>query len=143
MSAGTGIRHSEYNKNHDREVRFLQIWIIPNKRDVQPRYDQLTLNKSDLKNNFHQILSPDPEDDGIWIHQDAWFHLGNFESGNETTYRLKRESNGLYVFLIEGEAEIAENLLYKRDGLGIWNTKDVHFNIIKDSKILLMEMPRN
>ena len=79
MSAGTGIYHSEYNKNKDEAVKFLQIWIYPNKRNVTPRYDQLTMELADRKNKLQQVLSPNPEDAGVWIHQDAWFHIGNFE----------------------------------------------------------------
>merc|ERR1711969_247195 len=75
MSAGTGVQHSEYNKNKDEEVRFLQIWVIPNKQNVEPRYDQITLDKADRKNKLQQILSPNKEDEGVWIYQDAWFHL--------------------------------------------------------------------
>ncbi len=81
MSAGTGVSHSEYNKNQDKQVKFLQIWVFPNKRNVTPRYDQITLHETDRRNKFQQILSPNANDEGIWIHQDAWFHLGKFDEG--------------------------------------------------------------
>jgi quercetin 2,3-dioxygenase len=77
MSAGTGVYHSEYNKSKSNSVKFLQIWVIPNKENVKPRYDQITLNLKDRENKLQQILSPDANDEGVWIHQDAWFHLGN------------------------------------------------------------------
>jgi len=86
MSAGTGIQHSEYNKNKDSEVKFLQIWVFPNKKNVTPRYDQITLNIADRKNKLQQILSPNSDDDGVWIHQNAWFHLANFDKGTTTNY---------------------------------------------------------
>jgi len=95
MSAGTGIRHSEYNKNKDRQVKFLQIWVYPNKRNVQPRYGQITLNIADRHNKFQQILSPNPEDEGTWIHQDAWFHLGRFDKDFSIDYNLKKIGNGI------------------------------------------------
>src|SRR5690606_20497754 len=79
MSAGTGIYHSEYNKNKDKPVKFLQIWVIPNKGNVEPRYDQVTLNVADRHNKLQQIVSPKDGGEGVWIHQDAWFHLGKFD----------------------------------------------------------------
>ncbi|HRN44153.1 MAG TPA: pirin family protein, partial [Flavobacterium sp.] len=81
MSAGTGLYHSEYNKNKDQLVKFLQIWVYPNKKNVTPRYDQITLDLNDRHNKLQQILSPNPEDEGVWIHQDAWFHIGKFDNG--------------------------------------------------------------
>lgn len=141
MSAGTGIQHSEYNKNKDRPVKFLQIWIIPNKKDVAPRYDQISLKDIKKKNKFYQILSPNPEDQGVWIHQDAWFHLGDFETGNKTTYTLKKKGNGVYVFVLEGEVQINNQLLGKRDGYGIWDVDQFEFKSMGKSKVLLMEVP--
>ena len=91
MSAGSGITHSEYNKNSNEEVKFLQIWLFPNKRNVTPRYDQITLNDTDRKNKLQQILSPDPNDAGVWIHQDAWFHLGEFDKAFTIPYSLKKK----------------------------------------------------
>ena len=67
MSAGTGISHSEYNKNKDQQVKFLQIWVFPNKRNVNPRYDQITLNPADRVNKFQQILSPNADDEGVYL----------------------------------------------------------------------------
>ena len=141
MSAGTGIFHSEYNKNPDKPVKFLQIWVFPNKKDVAPRYDQIAARDLEKPNAFYQVLSPNPEDDGVWIHQDAWFHLGNFEAGKEGAYTLKKQGNGLYAFVLEGEVEIEGQLLGKRDGFGLWNTPAINLKAKKDSKILLMEVP--
>ena len=88
MSAGTGIYHSEYNKNNDKPVKFLQIWVFPNKQNVTPRYDQITLNQTDRHNALQQILSPNPDDAGVWIHQQAWFHLGKLDKGLGLDYTL-------------------------------------------------------
>jgi len=106
MSAGTGIRHSEYNKNANEQVKFLQIWVYPNQRNVTPRYDQITLNQEDRKNKLQQILSPNPEDAGVWIHQDAWFHLGIFDKDVAIDYHFKKQGNGLYVFVLSGDITI-------------------------------------
>lgn len=142
MSAGTGIQHSEKNKNRDRKVKFLQIWVIPNKANVQPRYDQKTLDPEKSKNRFHQILSPDPEDDGVWLHQNAWFYLGAFETGQNATYSSNDPANGVYVFVLEGQCKAAGQALEERDGFGIQETEQIDFSIEKGgAKILLMEVP--
>lgn len=142
MSAGTGILHSEFNKNKDKQVKFLQIWVFPNKKNVKPRYDQISLNKNDRKNKFQQILSPNENDAGVWIHQNAWFHLGTFDDKITTNYTLKDNKNGVYAFIIKGNASIAGQKLSARDGLGIWNVKSLEITALSaDTEILLMEVP--
>lgn len=141
MSAGTGVSHSEYNKNRDASVKFLQIWILPKKANVTPRYDQITLDPDKLKNRFTQIISPNPEDEGIWIHQDAWFHLGVFDAGEAHTYDFRKSGNGLYVFVLEGSCKVAGETLQKRDGLGIWETDSLDFQMESPGRLLLMEVP--
>lgn len=142
MSAGTGVYHSEYNRNKEEEVKFLQIWIFPNKRNVVPRYDQVTLNLSDRKNKLQQILSPDPNDTGVWIHQDAWFHMGNFDKEKETTYQIKRDNNGVYAFILKGSFNINGELLSTRDAIGIWDTTSLTLKALdSDSEILVMDLP--
>ncbi|MBX7243556.1 MAG: pirin family protein [Bacteroidia bacterium] len=141
MSAGTGIFHSEHNKNRDKEVKFLQIWIFPNQKNVKPRYDQITLDPEKRKNRFQQILSPDSEDEGVWIHQNAWFHLGSFEQEKEAEYEMKSKENGLYVFVIRGTVTVNNQQLEPRDGFGIWETDKVSFHTESDAEILLMEVP--
>ena len=144
MSAGTGITHSEYNKNKDRLVKFLQIWIIPNKNNVKPRYDQITLKNSDRHNTFQQILSPNADDAGVWIYQDAWFHLGQFDKGVSTNYTIKKKGNGVYAFIIKGDVSIEGNNLNERDGLGIWDTHSISIKANSQSaEVLLMEVPMN
>ena len=141
MSAGTGIQHSEKNKNHDRPVKFLQIWVIPNKRNVEPRYDQITLNPGDRKNKLQQILSPNPEDAGVWINQNAWFHLAKLDKGKEVKYDLKEEGNGIYAFVLEGEVSINDQKLNRRDGMGITKTNELNIKAGSDAELLLMEVP--
>lgn len=141
MSAGTGVQHSEYNKNSDQEVKFLQIWVFPNKRNVEPRYDQISIREIEKKNAFYQVLSPNSEDVGVWIHQDAWFHLGKFEEGKTDSYQIKKEGNGVYAFILEGEVEINGQKLEKRDGFGLWDVDAFDFKSTSDSRVLLMEVP--
>ena len=142
MSAGTGIQHSEYNKNSDRLTKFLQIWVFPNKRDVTPRYDQITLNSKDRHNKLQQIVSPNPDDAGAWIHQDAWFHLGTFDKGFSTDYQIKKQGNGVYVFVIKGDITVEGQSLNERDGLGIWDTNKIKLTSnSQDAEILIMDVP--
>ena len=141
MSAGTGISHSEFNANEDQEVKLLQIWLFPNQRNVKPRYNQLSLQSIKKKDAFYQILSPNSNDEGVWIHQNAWFSLGEFTSTKRLSYDLKSKQNGVYAFIIEGQATIQNQKLDKRDGFGIWNTDSLDITATKGAKILLMEVP--
>ena len=142
MSAGTGVFHSEYNKNSDQNVKFLQIWLFPNKKNVQPRYDQISLKElMSEKNTFNQILSPDPNDQGVWIHQNAWFHIADLDKDVELNYELKNKQNGVYTFVIDGDVTIQGQELNSRDGFGIWDTDRFDIRSNSNSKILLMEVP--
>ncbi|MBX9782148.1 MAG: pirin family protein [Chitinophagaceae bacterium] len=141
MSAGTGISHSEMNANRDKEVKFLQIWIIPNQKNVQPRYDQIKMDESKMKNNFLQVLSPSKNDEGVWIHQDAWFSMGQLDKDATVTHQLKNANNGVYAFLLEGAVSVNGEAIEKRDGLAITETGELKVTASADSKLLLMEVP--
>jgi len=142
MSAGTGIYHSEYNKNSDKLVKFLQIWVFPNKKNVTPRYDQITLNLADRHNKLQQILSPNTDDEGVWIHQNAWFHLGALDKGFQTDYKIKGgKGNGVYAFVLSGEISIGDQKLGPRDGYGLWDTESFSIQADTNAELLLMEVP--
>ena len=142
MSAGTGIFHSEFNKNNDRSVKLLQIWVFPNRKNVTPRYDQITLNIADRHNTFQQILSPNKEDAGVWIYQDAWFHLGKFDKGITKEYHLKKSGNGVYVFVLNGQVTVQGIDLIDRDGMGITDIEQFTLTVnSQDAEVLLMEVP--
>lgn len=141
MSAGTGIVHSEMNGDANEAVKFLQIWVVPNKQNVTPRYQQVPLHDIMQPNTFNQVLSPNPDDAGVWIHQDAWFSLGNFDQGQSTNYALKKTDNGVYVFVIKGTVQIHGQTLNERDGLGVWDTSDFTMDVLEDAQVLLMEVP--
>lgn len=141
MSAGTGVMHSEYNNNPDKAVKFLQIWVIPNKQNVEPRYDQISLADISKENEFYQVLSPNKDDQGVWIHQDAWFNIGKFSKGNSDEYTINKKGNGVYAFILEGEVEINGEKLSRRDGMGIWDTASFNVKATEDARVLLMEVP--
>ncbi len=141
MTAGTGVQHSEYNKNSDSEVRFLQIWIFPRERGLEPRYDQISIRDLEKRNAFFQVLSPNPDDQGVWIHQDAWFNLGFFDKGHGEMYNLNKPENGVYLFVLEGEVEVDGQVLQRRDGMGISETASLEMKSLNDARVLLMELP--
>ena len=141
MSAGTGIFHSEFNRNKNQELQLLQIWVIPNKRNVTPRYDQISLSAVEKPDELYQILWPNPNDQGVWIHQNAWFHLGDLSEGWEGKYELKDKNNGVYFFVIEGDVTVAGQKLSRRDGLGISETASIEISSEGLSKLLIMEVP--
>ena len=141
MSAGTGIQHSEFNPNANLQTKLFQIWLFPKVRNVAPRYQQISLDVTEQKNNFAQILSPNPNDAGVWIHQDAWFHLADFDAAFSKTYELKKEGNGMYVFVISGTITVDGQELETRDGLGITDFETLNIKAISEAKFLLMEIP--
>ncbi|MCH1432543.1 MAG: pirin family protein [Flavobacteriaceae bacterium] len=142
MSAGTGVYHSEYNRNKDQAVSLLQIWIFPNEQNVKPRYDQKNIKDLKKVNALYPVVTPDPDAPGMWIHQDAWFHMGDFNTTTELEYDLHKKGNGVYAFLIEGTAEIAGETLQKRDALGVWDTDGFSLKANPHTRILLIEVPK-
>ncbi len=142
MSAGTGVYHSEYNSSQDEQVKFLQIWLFPKVKNVEPRYDQISLSDIKEENSIYQILSPSSKDQGVWIHQNAWFSMGEFSSDFKSSYTLRDpRNNGIYIFLIDGEIDVDGQELFARDGYGVWDTESVNINTKGKSKFLIMEVP--
>jgi quercetin 2,3-dioxygenase len=142
MSAGTGIYHSEKNHNLHEDLKLLQIWVFPKLENIEPRYDQQTFAVADRKNHFQTIVSPLGSDGGgVGMNQDAWFSLGNLEKGIETTYKINKSGNGVYVFVIDGEVSVENQTLNRRDGLGISETENFKIKANENAEVLLMEIP--
>lgn len=139
MSAGTGVYHSEHNASSERPVSLLQIWVMPNAKNVEPRYMQKRFDAADRQNQWQTIVSPDKS--GLWIHQDTWFSLGDFSKENTITYTLNKASNGVYLFVIDGSIEVGGETLSKRDGMGINDVNEVTIKAFSDAQVLLMEVP--
>lgn len=142
MSAGSGLTHSEYNASRDDEVNFLQVWVFPKEKDITPRYDQKQFDSQNRQNAFQTVVAPD-DSNAVWINQDAWFSLSDFEGGKNTIYNLKSSTNGVYVFILDGEVVIGNETLNRRDAIGIWDTDEIDLEMKKDSKLLLIEVPMN
>ena len=142
MSAGTGIKHSEFNHSAENEARLLQIWVFPDKKNVEPRYGQAKFQEEEMTGKWRTVVSPDGVGGSLWIHQQAWFSLGNFEEGSTVGYQLKKADNLVYLFLISGEVEVGSEALKQRDALCIEQIDgEIQIRIKKDSKLLLMEIP--
>ena len=141
MSAGRGLTHSEYNNSSSDDVNFLQIWVLPKVRNIQPRYGQKRFAPADRVNRFHQLVSPLASEDTIWINQDAWFSLGDIEAGKHVMYEKNKAENVVYFFLIEGEGIIDGQLMKRRDGLGL--TEGIRHTVEakSNSQVLVIEVP--
>jgi redox-sensitive bicupin YhaK (pirin superfamily) len=142
MSAGTGIQHSEKNHNPGEEVKFLQIWVIPKERNIKPRYDQKTFKPEDRLNKLKVVVAPDT-DEAIWINQDTWFSLGKFDKQHTESYKIKKDGNGVYVFVLEGQVTIGKHTLNKRDALGVWETGSIDLRVDDNAEVLLIDVPMN
>lgn len=141
MSAGTGIYHTEYNKDKNKAVKFLQIWVFPNKRNVEPRYDQIKIDTATQPNQLVQILSPNADDAGVWIYQDAWFNMAKVEKDSKVDYTIQKKGNGAYIFVLEGEISVEGQGLGRRDGFGIWDTEGFSITASTDAEFLIMDVP--
>jgi redox-sensitive bicupin YhaK (pirin superfamily) len=141
MSAGSGIRHSEYNASKTDPVNFLQVWVFPKERDIKPRYDQKTFDAKDRKNEWQIVVSPDEKDGAVWINQDARFALAELESGKEIPYTPAFPGNGVYIFVIEGSVSVNGQALGKRDAIGVWETSSLSVTANQASSLLAIEVP--
>ncbi|MFI5186389.1 MAG: pirin family protein [Chitinophagales bacterium] len=142
MSAGTGIQHAEKNKSSDKTVKFFQVWVLPNKKNVKPRYDQKSFSDADKHNKLLTVVSPlGTNDGGVQIHQDAWFSLGKLDKDFATIYSLKGKKNGVYAFVIEGDVTINGQKLNRRDGAGFTETDQLEIKADNNAELLLMEVP--
>jgi redox-sensitive bicupin YhaK (pirin superfamily) len=141
MSAGSGIQHSEFNASETELVNFLQLWIFPKVRDIQPRYDQLSFSKEQLRNQLQHIVSTTEKEGTLWINQDAELFLGEFDISTDISHAIKSDNHGLYMFVIKGSVTIGDITLNKRDGIGIYDADSVLATVHEQSKILLIEVP--
>jgi quercetin 2,3-dioxygenase len=140
MSAGTGLTHSEYNHSRTEVVNFLQLWVLPRERNIQPRYDQKDFSTIRKPNEWQTVVAPD-DTHALWINQDAWFSLATLEQGKSLDYHLHHEANGIYVFVIEGGVATGAHTLSRRDALGIWDTRQVTVTANTHAEILVVEVP--
>lgn len=140
MSAGTGLTHSEYNGT-DTDLKFLQIWIIPKLRNVEPRYDEVHLSVDAGRGAFHTVVGPQGSGMPLFIHQDAYLSLATLEPNNATSYTLRDPSNGTFTFVIEGSATVNGIPLQRRDAVGITDASVLDVVATSPTSILTIEVP--
>ena len=143
MSAGSGLAHSEKNASPTDDVNFLQIWVFPKERNIEPRYEQKMFSKTDRMNTIQTVVSPGKENGALWINQDAWFHLTDLKKGSKVEYQLRGKQSGVYVFVLEGNVTAGGQTLNRRDGVGISETEKVEISADNDAEVLIMEVPMN
>ena len=142
MSAGTGISHSEYNASDKDPVNFLQIWIQPEQLDITPRYDQRTPDPRTRHNQFDYIITPERDNaHSIWINQNAWVALADFDEEFDDIFTPRMPGHGVYLFVISGRVIVAGEMLNDRDGLGVTATPTLGIRAISASRLLLLEVP--
>lgn len=143
MSAGSGIQHSEFNGSNHEELKLFQIWVFPKEKNIRPRYDQRNFGSGAIKNKLKVLVSPDAADEALWINQDAFFSMGQFDAEQEIEYTIKREGNGAFIMVVEGEANIGGNLLGKRDAIGVYDTGNVSIRVQPGTQVLVIDVPMN
>ncbi len=141
MSAGSGIRHSEFNGSASEAVNLLQIWVFPKERNIEPRYDQKRFDTELAQNRFQILVSPAEEEGALWINQNAVFAKGFFKSGGTYSYQIKHPGNGAYVFVIEGSIDLDSQLLARRDAVGVYDADRFDFEVKEDAQVLVIEVP--
>ncbi|GIK59514.1 MAG: pirin family protein [Ignavibacteriota bacterium] len=141
MSAGTGIHHSEYNHLNDGTTKLLQLWIFPDKKGHEPRYNQKFFNSEERKNKLQFIVTPEKKGDNLWLNQDAYLALSDLEKSKSLNYKIHTKGNGVYLFLIDGNISVGDDKLFKRDGIGLWETEEISINASEDSRLLFIEVP--
>ena len=141
MSAGSGLTHSEYNNSDKDDVNFLQIWVFPKERDIEPRYGQKYFDRTDRQNRFQVLVSPEASEEEIWINQAAWFSMADLEAGKQISYQKHHNNSGVYFFVIEGKLEVNGNAIDRRDGLGLVQGESFSVRAESDAQLLVIEVP--
>ncbi len=142
MTAGTGIRHSELNASSNEVLKFLQIWIFPDKKGLNPAYNQHIFEENNFTNKLHTIVGGRTVDAPLKIQQNAVISMGKFDADQTIDYTISDLSNGVYIYIIEGAVEISNIALERRDAIGIWETENIRVNIQKDTHILFLDIPK-
>ena len=143
MSAGTGLSHSEINGSNDEYLSLFQIWIMPDKENVQPRYDQKYFDTADRKNKLQKLVTPidEDEDESLKIHQNAILARIDLDKNKSFEYKLKSKDHGVYVMNIHGLISIENDSLEPRDAMGISETTVFSIHALEDSELLVIEVP--
>jgi len=139
MSAGTGVQHSEFNHSEDEQVHFLQIWIVPNERGAEPRYQQKHFEQEQKRGRLRLIISPDGADGSLAVRQDARVHAGLFD-GNESAELDVGADRNVYVHVARGSVEVNGERLSEGDGARIRNAGALRFDKGDQAEVLVFDL---
>jgi redox-sensitive bicupin YhaK (pirin superfamily) len=139
MSAGTGVVHSEFNASQSDEVHFLQIWLMPDKRGIQPGYEQKTFSEADKRGTLKLVASPTGEAGSVTIHTDAKVYAGVFAAGERAELPLA-EQRGAWVHVARGSAKVNDQLLREGDGLAIESERAVRVEGTDGGEVLVFDL---
>ena len=140
MSAGTGVTHSEYNHSSAEPVHFLQIWLQPNVRGVEPAYDQKHFPIEDRRGRWVLLVSPDGRDGSIATHQDASLFGSLLAPGESLDCRFAADRQG-YLHLARGRLQVGQVTLDQGDGLRVQKHELLALQGIEQAEILLFDLP--
>ncbi|MAL61214.1 MAG: hypothetical protein CMC14_14330 [Flavobacteriaceae bacterium] len=145
MSAGSGVEHSEINASAKEALKLFQIWVFPEEQNVAPRYDQKKIAALLTPNKISTVVKPknEAQENELWIHQQAYFNLGEFTEDRSTNYTLNQQGHGIYLMVIEGQVSVDDEILKNRDAIGIWDTNEISITVKKGTRLLLIEVPMN
>lgn len=142
MSAGIGVTHSEYNDSNTEPVHFLQIWVLPKEKNIEPRYDQRSFEKNDRKDQFQTVVNPIGANlGGVEMNQDAYFSLIDMSEGVELSYETKRPGSGVYIFVCEGQVTVEGDHLDRRDAIGVSGCEGIKLTANQSNQLLVIEVP--
>jgi redox-sensitive bicupin YhaK (pirin superfamily) len=141
MTAGTGIRHSEFNASKTERVHLLQIWIHPEQRGLKPGYEQKSFSVKMLRNHFHALVSGEKKSAAVFFHQDASISRGIFDAGRTISYAMRKPGHGLYLFLISGEISMQGETLRKGDAVALSSHDPLDFRAVEQTDLLALEVP--
>lgn len=140
MSAGTGVVHSEYNASETEPLELLQVWILPERSGLAPRYDECQLPET--QDGVWQVLvSPDGQGGSLKIFQQAWVSRVRLRTDQALAYTSQRLGNGVYVFIISGAVSVGEVMLQKRDAAAIENAPEVRLTATADADVMVFDVP--
>ena len=143
MSAGTGLTHSEFNDSKTKEVNFLQLWIFPEEMEVEPNYEQRVFPSKGRKNKLQTVVAPKDnlEGDALPISQQAYIHRATLDTNSTLDLKVRSDQNGLYIFVVDGEINIENEILNERDAIGISEINTAMVSAIKASELIVIEVP--
>ena len=140
MSAGTGVRHSEFNHSPDEPVHFLQIWLFPDRNGLAPSYEEKHFDVADKRGRLRLVASPDGREDSVLVHQDASIYASILDGADRAEHAV-RGGRGVYVHVARGSVHVNGDLLSAGDALKATDVEAVVLDRANDAEVLLFDLP--